>query len=79
MFETEPSANTFPRLPVREGEHSFVWFATFADGSAYDRWKAGLEGSPRWRKVVRPVLERHLREPAEVWRLTPTARSRPIS
>ncbi len=26
-YVTEPSPNTFPRLPVREGEHVFVWFA----------------------------------------------------
>jgi hypothetical protein len=78
LFETEASANTFPRLPVREGEHAFVWFARFADEPAYDRWKASLEGSERWREVARPVLDRHLRSPAEIWRLTPTARSRPI-
>ncbi len=78
MLETEASANTFPRLPVREGEHAFVWFARFADGPAYDRWKASLEDSQRWREVARPVLDRYLQSPAEIWRLTPTARSRPI-
>jgi hypothetical protein len=26
-FETEAAANTFPALPVREGEHMFVWLA----------------------------------------------------
>ena len=31
VFQTEPSQNTFPRLPVREGEHAFVWFARFPD------------------------------------------------
>ena len=79
IFETEASANTFPRLPVREGEHAFVWFARFADVPAYDRWETRLEGSQRWREVARPILDRHLRSPAEVWRLTPTARSRPIA
>lgn len=83
MFETEPAANTFPRLPVREGEHAFIWFTRFDNVAAYDRWKAKLAGSQRWREVVRPVLEKHLRSPAEIWpveimRLTPTARSRPI-
>src|SRR3954470_5620435 len=34
-FQTEYSANTFPRLPVREGEHAFVWFARFSDAAAY--------------------------------------------
>jgi hypothetical protein len=28
-FVTEYSANTFPALPVREGEHAYVWCARF--------------------------------------------------
>jgi hypothetical protein len=34
-FVTEPAANNFPRLPVREGEHVFVWFASFASEAEY--------------------------------------------
>ena len=30
VFISEPSPNTFPRLPVREGEHVLVWFGTIA-------------------------------------------------
>ncbi|MES2098418.1 MAG: NIPSNAP family protein [Pseudomonadota bacterium] len=30
-YETEPGANTFPGLPVREGESVAVWLARFAD------------------------------------------------
>jgi hypothetical protein len=30
VFVTEPSPNTFPKLPVREGEHVLVWFGTIA-------------------------------------------------
>jgi hypothetical protein len=26
VFVTEPAPNTYPRLPVREGEHVLVWF-----------------------------------------------------
>ena len=78
MLETEPAANTFPRLPVREGEHVFAWFARFADAAAYEAWKGGVEGSPGWRATVVPFLERHLQSPAEVLRLTPTARSAAI-
>jgi hypothetical protein len=78
LLETEASENTFPRLPVREGEHAFVWFARFADLAGYDRWKAKFEGSSRWQAAVRGVLERHLKSPAEMWRLTPTSRSRPL-
>ncbi|HEV8196013.1 MAG TPA: hypothetical protein VGP87_05205, partial [Gemmatimonadales bacterium] len=71
------------RLPVREGEHSFVWFARLADAAAYDRWKARMAGSKQWSEVIRPLLEKYLQGPAEIWpvetlRLEPTARSRPI-
>lgn len=76
MFETEPAENTFPRLPVREGEHMFVWFARFADVGAYNQHLAELQESRRWREVVRPTLDRHLASLPETWRLTPTARSR---
>ncbi len=75
-FETEPTPNTFPRLPVREGEHAFVWFARFADAAAYDRAVAALGSDREWTGVVRPDLDQRLRVPTEVWRLTPTARSR---
>ncbi|MGZ9113471.1 MAG: NIPSNAP family protein [Brevundimonas sp.] len=33
---TDASPNTFPRLPVREGERVLVWFAAFADPAAGD-------------------------------------------
>ena len=79
VFQTEPSPNTFPRLPVREGERAFVWFARFADVAAYDRYVAVLTGSRRWAVEVQPELERKLQAPVEVWRLTPTARSRPLN
>lgn len=33
---TEPSPNTFPALPVREGENVLVWFAGYRDRPALD-------------------------------------------
>jgi len=36
-FVTEPSENTFPALPVREGEEVFVWFEAHADRASLDR------------------------------------------
>lgn len=75
LFETEHSANSFPRLPVREGEHAFVWLAHFDDLAAYARCAAALAAEPRWRDDVRPALDRLLAAPPLVWRLTPTARS----
>ncbi len=42
-FESEPSENTFPSLPVREGEHVFVWFAGFADRDSLERAARNVE------------------------------------
>ena len=36
-FVTEASENTFPSLPVREGENVFAWFAGFADRDDLER------------------------------------------
>ncbi len=44
-FVTEQSENTFPALPVREGENVFVWFARFNDPAAYERHIAALTQS----------------------------------
>lgn len=67
---TEPSANNFPRLPVREGEHTFLWVSSFADRAAYD---AHLDRP----QVIRldSTLQDQLLHPPEVLRLQPTARS----
>ncbi|HEX6966405.1 MAG TPA: NIPSNAP family protein [Gemmatimonadaceae bacterium] len=75
-FETEPSVNTYPRLPVREGEHAFVWFARFTDTAAYDRHLETLAADREWTRRVRPATMQRLAAPTETWRLTPTARSR---
>ena len=49
VFETEPAENTFPRLPVREGEPVVCWFASVSDarptvdaGALLDRWLRDL-------------------------------------
>jgi hypothetical protein len=60
-FASEHSPNTFPALPVREGENVLVWFARAPNGEA----RVGLP----------PVLEKSLAKPPEVLRLLPTARS----
>ena len=77
-LETEPAPNTFPRLPVREGEHGFVWFDAFVDEAAHNRHLSTLAASAAWRGEARPALDRHLIAPEEQWRLAPTARSRPL-
>lgn len=75
MLVTEPAENSFPRLPVREGEHVLAWFAQFPDRAAYDRYAAALSKSPRWRAALGTLTRDAPRVP-EVLRLQPTARSR---
>ena len=74
-FETESSANTFPALPVREGENVFIWFSLFRDQMAYEDHCAALSKSARWRGKVSQELTRRLEKPPEVLKLSPTARS----
>jgi len=58
---TEPSANTFPRLPVREGEKVLVWMATYPDPMAHAACLAAVQAAGA------KVLQR--------LRLEPTSRS----
>jgi quinol monooxygenase YgiN len=74
-FVTESSAYTFPALPVREGEHVFVWFSRFSDQAAYEQHLTGLARSRPWRGEVSEALACRLKRPPEVLRLSPTARS----
>ena len=41
LLETEPAENTYPRLPVRDGEHVLAAFATAAEGDV-ERVRARL-------------------------------------
>ncbi|MGZ5270574.1 MAG: NIPSNAP family protein [Ramlibacter sp.] len=70
-YVTEPAANNFPRLPVREGVDVLVGFALFDDAAAL----AGLEASAAWQRQVVPGLAPWLAGPPQMLRLSPTARS----
>ena len=74
-FVTENSENTFPALPVREGENVFAWFSIFQDPVAYENYLAALSRSERWRGEVSKSLARYLKRSPEVLKLLPTARS----
>ncbi len=74
-FVPERSANNFPALPVREGEHVFVWFSCFPSVVAYETFQRVLGDMPRWRDSVAVELSSKIREP-QTLRLTPTAQSR---
>jgi hypothetical protein len=74
-FVTEASENTFPRLPVRQGENVFVWLASFADEAGYAAHQARLMDDRRWSGSLAPALASWLSKPPEVLELVPTRRS----
>lgn len=74
-YITEPAENTFPQLPLREGEHVFVWFASFADDEAYAAYQMALAESSAWATSLVPALQGWQARPEEVLELVPTRRS----
>ncbi|GHO62271.1 NIPSNAP family containing protein [Ktedonobacter sp. SOSP1-52] len=74
-FVTEASENTFPALPVREGEHIFAWFASFVDEAAYESYLSALSESDTWTATLTPALQGWLARPQEVLELLPARRS----
>ena len=75
-FVTEDSPNTFPALPVREGENVFVWFAGFREAEAYEHHVTELAESKVWKEEISKSLKRRLKRKPEILRLSPTTRSR---
>jgi quinol monooxygenase YgiN len=73
-FATESAVNTYPQLPVREGEHVFVWLARFDSVDAQRRAFERLAQSASWTSLA-PALARQLKAPTQQLRLQPTARS----
>ena len=69
-FVTEMSVNDYPRLPVRERENVFTWFAGFPDRSGVDR---AIPGHGAVERLIGGAPS--LRWPPHVLRLIPTARS----
>lgn len=74
-LETEPSENTFPRLPVRTGENVFIWFVSVGSEAELPALEARLAHSPRWTRAVAPERARRLSRAPERMRLAPTTRS----
>lgn len=73
---SEHSPNTFPRLPVREGETVFVWFSSFPDLSSYAAFVKELARSKSWTTEVLPEMNRRTWRANEILRLCPTPNSR---
>jgi hypothetical protein len=74
-LETESSPNTFPRLPVREGENVFIWVAAFASPESYRKNLDKLERSRSWRETIAPGLQQRMNLPPQILQLTPAPRS----
>ncbi|MGH8834137.1 MAG: NIPSNAP family protein [Actinomycetes bacterium] len=74
-LQTEYAVNNFPALPVRTGEHVFVWFARFASLACLGDHRDRLERSEQWQVRVLPQLSKMLMGAPQQLRLTPTARS----
>jgi hypothetical protein len=68
LMTTEPGANSFPELPVREGEHAVVLLTAFAGLDALDVGRRALGGRPLRDTLGADVAAHHAR-------LMPTARS----
>ncbi|MCR4268004.1 NIPSNAP family protein [Nitratireductor sp. ZSWI3] len=75
-FVTERSVNSFPRLPVREGESVFVWISAFPDEARYMQHTDRLARSPAWTGSAFAWLDAQLWRPLETASLSPTRRSR---
>jgi hypothetical protein len=73
-FQSLEVPNNFPALPVREGEHAFVWFSSFEKTADYDRHLAALRESPRYAQM-RAELDQRLKTPPQQLKLVPTFKS----
>ena len=74
-LQTEYAENTFPALPVRTGEHAFVWFARFSSAAQASASEDRVSRSDLWQEKVLPTLSAMAARTPDRLRLAPTARS----
>lgn len=70
-FVNEDGVNNFPALPVREGEHVFVWFSRFAGTEEYKQFAGTFVA----RAALAQQLASYLKRDPEILKLLPTGRS----
>ncbi|NPU12780.1 NIPSNAP family protein [Bradyrhizobium sp. 83002] len=75
MLISEHSPNSFPRLPVREGETVFVWLECHQDEASLLRCRERLSRNSDWTDHVQPSIDAQCWRPIEVSYLTPSSRS----
>lgn len=71
----EDSPNNFPRLPIRERDRTFVWFARWPDLAAEEAFVAAFSKLSGWRDSIPEAVLPALMQKPERLRLAPTARS----
>jgi hypothetical protein len=72
---TEEAANNFARLPIREHDRTFIWFARWANPSAESAFAARFSALSGWRDgAPDSILPAFMRKPERL-RLMPTSRS----
>lgn len=57
-LKTLDAKNNFPKLPIREGEHAFVWFAAFDNDDEYRSAVEKFEASDAGKSIVRELTPR---------------------
>jgi hypothetical protein len=72
---TEESANNYPRLPVREHDRAFIWFARWPSLAAEERFVSKLNAQSGWRDSAPEAVLPALMQKPERLRLAPTTRS----
>ena len=72
---TEDSPNNFPRLPIRERDRTFVWFARWPDLAAEEAFVTAFSKLSGWRDSVPEAVLPALMQKPERLRLAPTRRS----
>lgn len=72
---TEEAPNNFPRLPIRERDKVFVWFAQWPSAAAEEAFVAKFRTLSGWRDPVPEAVLPALMQKPERLRLEPAARS----
>lgn len=74
-YVTEHSPNTFPALPVRDGEDVFVWMSRYVDEDDHRARQSALDATPAWADRCAAATRDAFNGRPEVLRLRPTSRS----
>jgi hypothetical protein len=60
---TSDRSNNFPQLPIRVGEHIFVWIAHFGSADAFAAYRARVAKDRQWQQRIWPSLRDSLGSP----------------